>query len=47
MALDYSQKRLLSRAMHSRSRRLQWWALGMSVIGVLISFVHLILLAKS
>ena len=44
MALDYSQKRLLSKALHSKNRRLELLAFWTGVLSLLISIVHLFLL---
>jgi len=48
MGLDYSQKRLVSRALHTkkhdvRSERLRKYAFLTGVMGLLISLVHLTL----
>ncbi len=47
MGLDYSQKRLISKALHNkkhdaRSERLRKYAFLTGVMGMLVSLVHLI-----
>ena len=45
MGLDYSQKRLLGKAMHAKNRKLQMYAFWTGFASMLISLVHVLLLA--
>lgn len=45
MALDYSQKRLLSTALHGRNRKLQRYAFFTGLLSTLVSLVHLLITA--
>lgn len=46
MALDYSQKRLISRALHGKNRRLQLYAFLTGLMSTIVSLVHLLLTAR-
>lgn len=45
MGLDFSQKRLISTALHSRSKRLKLYAFLTGLMSTCISLVHLVITA--